>query len=149
MSRASLPHRVRRLAAPAAVVLALSLAAAACGDTTAPSASGAASPGKSASTSGTAVVIDTFMFGPSLIKIHIGDTVTWTNKDAIHHTVTSGRREYAPGNGGQVTATNKDGMFDLELDGRGTTAQFTFPKAGSFHYFCDRHPGMEADVEVS
>lgn len=102
-----------------------------------------------ASQSGTDVVIDTFMFGPTTIKVHVGDTVTWTNHDDILHTVTSGTREYASNDGGKVTATNKDGLFDMELDGRDSTGKHTFTEAGSFHYFCDRHPGMEADIEVS
>lgn len=145
MSKGSRHHRLRRLTTGLVVITALSLAAAACGDTTAPSASG---PSPAAGT-GTAVVIDTFMFMPNALEVNVGDTVTWTNKDNILHTVTSGERDYEPGNGGLVTATRKDGMFDLQLNGRGATAQFTFTKAGSFHYFCNRHPGMEADVKVS
>jgi plastocyanin len=98
---------------------------------------------------GTSVVIDTFMFSPKALHVKVGATVTWTNHDNILHTVTSGTREYEPGDSGHVTATHKDGMFDMQLDGKGATAKFTFTKAGTFHYFCDRHPGMEADVEVS
>ena len=89
------------------------------------------------------------MFVPGTIKIAVGGSVTWTNQDNILHTVTSGDREYAPDNGGLVVATNEDGMFDLQLDGSGATATVSFPDAGSFHYFCDLHPGMEADIEVS
>jgi plastocyanin len=94
------------------------------------------------------VVIDTFAFEPKLLHVHAGDTVEWTNKDNIVHTVTSGSREYAPGDSGHVMATHKDGMFDTPLDGKGATASFTFSTPGTFHYFCDRHPGMEADVDV-
>ncbi len=97
----------------------------------------------------TSVAIDTFMFSPKALQVKVGATVTWTNHDNILHTVTSGTREYEPGDSGHVTATHKDGMFDMQLDGKGATATHTFTEAGTFHYFCDRHPGMEADVEVS
>jgi plastocyanin len=98
---------------------------------------------------GDAVVIETFAFSPKLVRVHVGDTVNWTNHDNILHTVTSGTREYDPSDSGKVTATHKSGAFDMPLDGKGAKASFTFKEAGTFHYFCDRHPGMEADVEVS
>lgn len=137
-------HRIRATALFAAVVI----GAAACGKTTSPE---TASPETTSpeTTSAQAVTIDTFAFTPKVIRVRVGDTVTWTNKDDILHTVTSGSRDYDPTNGGKVTATRPDGMIDAELDGRGATTRFTFTKAGTFHYFCNIHPGMEADVEVS
>ena len=125
---------------------AASLFVAACGGG-AGAASGTAP--SSSTTSATSVAIDTFMFMPKRISVHVGDTVTWTNGDNILHTVTSGMRDYDPSDSGRVIATRKDGLFDMQLDGKGTTAAFTFAKAGTFHYFCDRHPGMEADIDVS
>lgn len=95
-----------------------------------------------------AVTIDTFAFTPKVSKVRVGDTVTWTNNDDILHTVSSGTRDYDPTNGGEVTATHKDGAFDMKLDGAGSTARFAFTERGTYHYFCDRHPGMEADIEV-
>jgi plastocyanin len=95
------------------------------------------------------VDIDTFVFTPDVVEVGVGDTVRWTNGDDILHTVTSGTREYDPTNSGLVTATHEDGEFDLELDGRGAAVEHTFTEPGTYHYFCDRHPGMEADVEVS
>jgi plastocyanin len=97
----------------------------------------------------TSVVIDTFAFKPKVVRVHTGDTVRWTNHDNILHTVTSGTREYDPSDSGRVIATHKDGVFDMPLDGKAATNTYTFATAGSYHYFCDRHPGMEADVEVS
>lgn len=141
----------RRRLALAAPLLALALAGAACGGSDPSTAAGdeATTSAGAAKAAGTAVTIDTFMFTPKVVRVKVGDTVTWTNKDSILHTVTSGTREYEPGNGGNVTATHKDGAFDMQLDGAGSNARFTFTAAGTFHYFCDRHPGMEADVEVS
>jgi plastocyanin len=100
-------------------------------------------------TASRSVAIDTFMFAPKTLHVKVGDTVKWTNKDDILHTVTSGTREYEAGDSGHVTATHKSGAFDMQLDGKGATAKHTFTEAGTFHYFCDRHPGMEADIEVS
>jgi plastocyanin len=97
----------------------------------------------------TSVTIETFAFAPKRLQVHVGDKVQWTNKDNILHTVTAGTREYDPSDSGHVVTTNKTGAFDMPLDGKGATASFTFAEAGTFHYFCDRHPGMEADVEVS
>jgi plastocyanin len=141
------PKRRLLVAVP---IVAASLLVAACGS----SGDGSGSGGQAASTTsvapaGASVAVDTFMFMPKDLHIHVGDTVTWTNHDSILHTVTSGRRGYDPSDSGRVTATHKDGAFDMQLDGKGTTAQVTFTQAGTIHYFCDQHPGMEADVEVS
>jgi plastocyanin len=143
------PNARWRRGAFAALFTAAALVGAACGDTKdAPS--GADQSATAPATEGAATVtIDTFMFTPEVVRIQVGDTVTWTNNDSILHTVTSGAREYDPQNSGLVTATNKDGLFDMQLDGRNATESFTFTEAGTFHYFCDRHPGMEADIEVS
>ncbi|HZQ27948.1 MAG TPA: plastocyanin/azurin family copper-binding protein [Acidimicrobiales bacterium] len=92
--------------------------------------------------------IKVFAFLPNPLKVAKGVTVTWTNQDDITHTVTSGKRDYAPGDTGKVTAEHRDGLFDFTLDGKGKAAKFTFTNAGTFHYFCSRHPGMEADVVV-
>jgi plastocyanin len=141
----------RRTSRRAAVVgiVALSALLVGCG-----SDSDTSSPTTTTSESGTdhsehAVDIKTFQFDPETIEVEVGDTVTWTNGDAIVHTVTSGTREYDPNDSGRVTKTTKSGQFDEELDGKGSTAQATFDEPGTYHYFCDRHPGMEADVEVS
>jgi plastocyanin len=92
--------------------------------------------------------VKVFQFQPGRLKVKAGTVVTWINDDEITHTVTSGTRDYAPGDTGQVTATHKDGRFDNVLEGAGKKATFKFDRPGTFHYFCDRHPGMEADVEV-
>jgi plastocyanin len=95
------------------------------------------------------VTISTFMFGPKRLVVPVGTTVRWTNTDDILHTATSGHRTYDPTDSGKVIATDKDGGFDLPLDGKGSSATFTFTQRGDVHYFCDRHPGMEADIAVT
>jgi plastocyanin len=145
-----IPARVRRgRFLLAGTLMAASLFVAACGGSSDDAADTKNDTSTTAAADGASVVIDTFMFSPKTLHVKVGDTVTWTNHDDILHTVTSGTREYEPGNSGHVTATHKDGTFDMQMDGKGATGKHTFTEAGTFHYFCDRHPGMEADVEVS
>jgi plastocyanin len=97
-----------------------------------------ASPGVSAvaendkSSAGSAAVqIDNFVFGPQSIKVPVGTTVTWTNRDDIPHTVVS-----------------TDGLFKSKaLD---TDDKFTFmpTKPGTYKYYCSIHPKMTAEVVV-
>lgn len=143
--RSARPRAVR--VAGLLVVTAAAAAVAACGGgSSEPVAKASSTP---VSATATNVTIDTFMFMPNALHVHVGDTVVWTNNDNILHTVTSGTREYDPGDSGRVTATHKSGTFDAPLDGKGATTRVTFTSAGTFHYFCDRHPGMEADVDVA
>lgn len=78
-----------------------------------------------------AVTIDTFRFDPDPLTIERGQAVTWSNNDAIAHTV-----------------THNGGDFDMELADKGTTASHTFSEAGTFEYTCTRHPGMAGSVIV-
>src|SRR5579864_3398884 len=40
-------------------------------------------------TPGASVTIQNFAFSPAVLKVALGATVTWTNKDSVAHTVTS------------------------------------------------------------
>ncbi|HVR88153.1 MAG TPA: plastocyanin/azurin family copper-binding protein [Candidatus Limnocylindria bacterium] len=94
----------------------------------------------------TAIVVSAFRFQPDVLEISRGTSVTWTNKDAILHTVTSG------------TSVKKDdfGNYDIKPDGRfdgsmpdqGKGFTFTFTTAGTYTYFCSRHNNMTASVVV-
>ena len=95
------------------------------------------------------MTISTFKFGPERLVVPVGTTVRWKNADDILHTATSGRRTYDPADSGKVLTTDKDGAFDLTLDGKGSAATFTVTESGTVHYFCHWHPGVEADIEVS
>jgi plastocyanin len=84
-------------------------------------------------------------FAPDDINAKVGDTVTWTNKDTIFHTVTSGT-------GPSDTTHGKE--FDSGLSGptalttQGKTFSHKFMTAGEFPYFCQLHPTMVGKVEV-
>jgi plastocyanin len=74
------------------------------------------------------VTISGMAFSPSCVKVAAGATVTFTNADAIAHTVT--------GDGGG---------FD---SGAFTTAPYAhaFAAAGTFPYHCQIHPTMRGTV---
>ena len=64
------------------------------------------------------------------LQILKGDTVVWTNLDAVAHDVTFKDRSYA-------------------LRKAGAQARRTFRKTGAFSYRCTIHPGMTGLVYVS
>jgi len=78
------------------------------------------------------VFIQGMAFSPSIITVAVNTTVTWTNKDAITHTVTS-----------------DSGAFDSGNVVSGSTFSYTFATAGTFAYHCKIHPSMVATVVVS
>lgn len=80
----------------------------------------------------TEVTIDDYKFGPQDIKVKVGSTVTWTNKDSVRH---------------NVVGVNND-LPEGKLIGRGETYTYTFTKAGVFNYICTPHPYMKASVTV-
>lgn len=133
---------MRRSVKTAALVLAVGLGAAACGGDEGGDAA------EEAAGAPVTAHIKVFQFQPARLKVEKGAVVTWINDDDIGHTVTSGTRKYAAGDSGKIESTNKDGKFDAALEKAGAKATHTFDEAGTFHYFCDRHPGMEADVVV-
>ena len=82
------------------------------------------------------VDIKLFQFKPKELEIKKGATVTWTNGDAIEHSVTAGKP-------GKPTEAFDSGFFT-----KGASYAHTFDTAGSFTYFCKRHPNMQATVKV-
>lgn len=81
-------------------------------------------------TTGTAVDIAGFKFGPAELDLSVGDTVTWTNSDAQAHTATA------------------SGTFDTGSIAPGASAMATFDTAGTFAYICSFHPFMKATIVV-
>jgi glucose/arabinose dehydrogenase/plastocyanin len=84
------------------------------------------------------VQIRNFSFSPKDVTVNVGDTVVWTQFDAVNHTVTSG------------TACSSDGTFNSGFLSSGQTFSYTFATAGSFPYFCIPHclSGMVGSVTV-
>ncbi|MGQ0604244.1 MAG: cupredoxin domain-containing protein [Anaerolineales bacterium] len=80
--------------------------------------------------------IQLFAFKPGSLEVPAGTTVTWTNMDAIEHSVTHG----APPEAG--------GKFDSDFFTQGQTFNFTFTEPGKYTYFCKRHNSMTGTVTV-
>ena len=77
------------------------------------------------------VKIDNFVFNPQQITVHAGDSVTWTNRDDIPHTVTS-----------------KTMAFRSKAMDTGDKFTFTFTTPGTYAYFCSLHPHMTGAIVV-
>jgi amicyanin len=82
----------------------------------------------------TSVDIKGMAFSPANITVKVGDTVTWTNNDAVAHDVT----ETDGQNGPKSTLLQP-----------GKSYVFTFDKAGTYNYNCSIHPGMTGSVIVT
>ena len=78
------------------------------------------------------VYIQNMAFSPVSLTVIAGTTVTWTNKDAMTHTVTSDSTLFNSGN--------------IPVNG---VYSYTFATAGTFSYHCSIHPTMKAKVTVN
>ena len=81
--------------------------------------------------SSNAVSMVNMSFSPANLSITAGTTVTWTNNDAMTHTVTS-----------------DGGIFDSGNITSGKTYSQVFTKAGSYPYHCTIHAGMTGTITV-
>lgn len=76
-------------------------------------------------------------FVPPDTTVAVGDTVTWTNNEAVGHDVT---KEGGPGP--DFSSGEPGGMQE------GDTFEHTFEAAGTVDYVCTVHPGMTGTVVV-
>lgn len=82
------------------------------------------------------ISIQDFAFSPTDLTVAVGTTITWTNKDGVAHTVTSG------------TPGSPSGTFDSGNISQNGTFSFKFNQAGTFKYFCRIHTMMTGVVTV-
>jgi amicyanin len=94
--------------------------------------SGPATP--AAPVAGDTVTIQNFAFSPQALKVKVGTTVTWTNRDTDAHTVTS---------------QNNSGPLGSAALATGQSYSYTFTKPGTYNYLCTIHPFMTATVTVT
>ena len=71
-------------------------------------------------------------FGPTVVHVPEGASVTWVNHDPVPHTVTGALLSWG----------------DTEVMNRGDEMRFRFSVSGTFPYYCMLHPGMAGAVVV-
>jgi plastocyanin len=93
-------------------------------------AAGCAGSGESSAPVATTEVemVKSYRFDPKVIKVEVGDTVTWANEDNFTHTV-------------QV-----EGQEDHKV-GQGESVSITFDTPGTYRYVCTLH-SQDMDGEV-
>lgn len=117
-----------------ALISALALAVAACGDgATSPDADDGATT-TAAPTEGAEVVLSDIAFEPSEITVEPGTTITFVHEDGgIPHTVTA-----------------EEGSFDSGQMADGDTFTVTVDQAGEIPFFCEIHPDqMQGTIQVT
>lgn len=86
----------------------------------------------------TSVSMMNIQFEPQTITVSPGDTVTWTNDEAVPHDV---KKDSGPGP--DFSSGPEGGMGD------GDKFEHTFEEAGTYDYICRVHaPGMAGTVIV-
>ena len=83
------------------------------------------------STKPKAVTISEFKFTPAELAVAVGDTVVWTNDDALLHT----------------TSADSGAWSSPEMR-QGERFRFVAVRAGHFSYHCSAHPVMRATLVV-
>ena len=77
------------------------------------------------------VTLSQMRFGPVPASVHVGDTISFVNKDTVPHTVTA-----------------RDHSFNLQIPA-GKQATLRLTKAGTFSFYCVLHPAMRGTLKVS
>lgn len=73
-----------------------------------------------------------YIYDPAELNAKIGQPITITNNDPK----------------GPHSVTAKDGTFDVDVPPNGSVT-LTVPKAGSFPYSCNYHPGLHNPASIS
>ncbi len=82
---------------------------------------------------GMRIGIRNFCFGPTILRVRPGETVTWVNRDGFAHTVLGANAAW--------------GGFE-SLRGNGGEVSYRFVRSGVYPYVCTYHPGMVGAVVV-
>jgi plastocyanin len=86
---------------------------------------------------GAQVGMQNIQFDPAEVTVNAGETVTWTNDEAVAHDVDGS------GPGGDFSSGPEGGMNE------GDEFVFTFDEPGTYDYVCRVHaPGMAGTVTV-
>lgn len=135
---------------PIVALLVASLAFAGCSSS--PSTSSSSTSTSSGSMSGmhmaktVQVALQGNKFVNDTVTIYVGDTIQWTNKDMVGHSVTS--------RSGQTESFDSNPNCTVALEPSpicmpsGGTFSYTFKKSGTTEYYCRAHSMMTAKVVV-
>jgi plastocyanin len=77
------------------------------------------------------VTLSQMRFGAVPAGLHVGDVITFVNKDTAPHTVTA-----------------RDHSFNLQV-APGKQASLRLTKVGTFSFYCVIHPAMRGTLKVS
>jgi len=80
--------------------------------------------------------MENMSFVPAARTVGVLTTITWTNKDSVDHTVTSG------------TPGNPDGKFASTVLAPNQTFTHTFNDVGVYPFYCSIHTFMTGTVTV-
>ncbi len=81
--------------------------------------------------------LDHSCFSPYIVKIDVGDVVTWINNDDAVHVIHS-----------TVSDLSTTDNFDSGFLKTNESFSYTFNSSGNFGYFCTLHPWMIGNVSV-
>ena len=81
---------------------------------------------------GLTITIRRYCFGPTILRVAAGETVTWINKDAVPHTVVGANAVWG----------------DFSTLKRSARVSYRFIRSGVYPYVCTYHPGMVGAVVV-
>lgn len=87
------------------------------------------------------ISIQNSAFQSPLLMINVGDTVVWTNKDSMPHTVTSD-------SGNELDSSTLSGATGGYYPKSGGSYSHTFTTEGTYDYHCSVHPGMKGEIVV-
>lgn len=79
------------------------------------------------------ITISHYLFRPAILTVEKGATVVWSNKDDDVHTIKS--------------RDGPEGFRSPALES-GSRFEFTFHRAGTYHYVCSVHPYMHGVIVV-
>ena len=87
--------------------------------------------------------LDNSCFEPYIIKIAVGDTVTWTNNDDAIHVVVSGDPNLT-----SIKYFEDGELFESGFLKTNESFSYIFDQEGTFGYFCTLHPWMNGYISV-
>lgn len=102
------------------------------------------------STNSTEVMIENFAYSPADITVPVGTTVTWTNEDAVGHTVTEGNPNSPKSANLRIfDSSGEEVTGKVALIAAGQTWSYTFTTPGTYEYYCIVHPYMIGQITVT